>query len=138
MHDHARPASRNEQLVLACLETAKGPLGAYDILDKVKGDGIRAPLQVYRALEKLQAAGIAHRVESLNAFVACAGSNCHLSGTVSFGICTECGQVEEFSDNLVKERLDDWASSAQFLTKATTIELRGLCAACVADSKADS
>ena len=31
---------------------AEAPLSAYDILDKLRDDGLRAPLQVYRALEK--------------------------------------------------------------------------------------
>src|SRR5690606_36153974 len=49
--------TRNQSLVLGALTRAEGPLSAYTILDKLRDDGFRAPLQVYRALEKLLDAG---------------------------------------------------------------------------------
>ncbi len=64
--------TRNQSLVFNALDGASGPLSAYDILDKLRADGFRAPLQVYRALDKLVEYGMVHRLESLNAFVACA------------------------------------------------------------------
>jgi len=53
------------------LKNNKVPLSAYDILDKLHDFGFRAPLQVYRALDKLIELGLVHRLETLNAFVAC-------------------------------------------------------------------
>lgn len=50
---HPADLTRNQALVLEALERADGPLTAYAILDDVRGDGIRAPQQIYRALEKL-------------------------------------------------------------------------------------
>ena len=44
--------SKNQQIVLNLIEKAKGPLKAYSILYDVQKKGIKAPLQVYRALEK--------------------------------------------------------------------------------------
>ncbi|MCC2690339.1 MAG: zur, partial [Rhizobiaceae bacterium] len=61
--------TRNQQLVLARLEAASGPVSAYGLLDQLRDDGFRAPLQVYRALEGLIKGGLVHRLESLNAFV---------------------------------------------------------------------
>ena len=54
-HDHvwADDLTRNQELVLGTLAHATAPMSAYDILDKLRGDGLRAPLQIYRALEKL-------------------------------------------------------------------------------------
>src|SRR5690606_26549261 len=46
--------TKNQALVLNALSRAEGPLSAYTILDRLRDDGFRAPLQVYRALEKLQ------------------------------------------------------------------------------------
>src|SRR5690606_9624291 len=82
----ARPPdlTRNQTLVLDALEKADAPLSAYTILDRLRGDGLRAPLQVYRALEKLLSAGLVHRLESLNAFVACARPHCHAHGMIAF------------------------------------------------------
>lgn len=124
--------TRNQSLVLGALEKAEGPMSAYAILDKLRGDGLRAPLQVYRALEKLLDMGLAHRLESINAFVACAHPHCHASGLIAFAICEKCGQVSEFSDEIVRQRLDNWASAEGFRPTRTTMEIRGECRRCAA------
>ena len=131
---HGRALTRNQSLVLAALEEADAPLSAYTILDRLRGDGFRAPLQVYRALEKLLGAGLVHRLESLNAFVACAHPNCHAQGLIAFAICGRCGQVDEFADAVVRERLGAWSAGHGFRIEKTTIEIRGRCAACAAAS----
>ena len=47
---------------------------AYAILFNVQKKGIKAPLQVYRALDKLVEIGKIHKIESRNAFIACQNS----------------------------------------------------------------
>jgi Fur family zinc uptake transcriptional regulator len=131
-HDHAHPPelTRNQGLVLGTLHSASAPLSAYDILDRLRDDGLRAPLQIYRALEKLIEQGHAHRLESLNAFVCCANAHAHRNGLAAFAICEKCGRVDEFSDEVVKKRLGKWADEAGFTPAQTTIEVRGVCAGC--------
>jgi len=124
--------TRNQTLVLDTLSHADGPLSAYTILDRLRDDGFRAPLQVYRALDKLTDMGLVHRLESLNAFVACAKPHCHSGGMIAFAICEKCGQVDEFSDEVVVERLSGWAGEHGFHPHKTTIEIRGTCAHCAA------
>jgi len=124
--------TRNQSLVLDTLTGATGPLSAYGILDRVRGDGIKAPLQIYRALDKLVELGLAHRLESLNAFVACAHSHDHHEGLAAFAICESCGRVDEFADDVVEERLAAWSRSTGFRTERTTIEIRGHCKDCAA------
>lgn len=125
--------TKNQALVLDALAHAEGPLSAYTILDRLRGAGFRAPLQVYRALERLQEYGLIHRLESLNAFVACAGPHCHeQEGIAAFAICERCGQVSEFSDEGVEARLTDWTQAHGFRPAKTTIEIRGRCADCAA------
>lgn len=131
-HDHvwANDLTRNQGLVLGTLAHSEGPLSAYDILDQLRGDGLRAPLQVYRALDKLVERGLAHRLESLNAFVACADAHCHRKGIIAFAICADCGKVDEFADGVVRERLEAHAAAAGFRADRTTIEIRGHCKDC--------
>ena len=43
----------NQQQVWNLLLAAGAPMGAYALLDRLKGSNFKAPLQVYRALEKL-------------------------------------------------------------------------------------
>ena len=131
-HDVPTDLTRNQGLVLGALNHSVGPLSAYDILDKLRGDGLRAPLQVYRALDKLVERGLAHRLESLNAFVACADEHCHRKGLIAFAICADCGKVDEFADAIIEERLGEWAGAKGFKVERTTMEIRGKCAECVA------
>jgi Fur family zinc uptake transcriptional regulator len=128
---HAHPdLTRNQALVYGALSSAEGPLSAYTILDRLRDRGLRAPLQVYRALDKLLAFGLVHRLESINAFVACSDPDCETHSTIAFAICDNCGRVTEFADETIAARLTDWASSQRFGLKKTTIELRGVCQAC--------
>ena len=46
--------TKNQSLVFDKLSAAPGPLSAYDLLDQLRDQGLKAPLQIYRALEKLQ------------------------------------------------------------------------------------
>ncbi len=131
-HDMPTDLTRNQELVLGTLNHASGPLSAYDILDKLREAGLRAPLQVYRALDKLVERGLAHRLESLNAFVACADAHCHRKGMIAFAICEKCGKVDEFADALIEERLGGWAAAQGFKVERTTMEIRGKCAECLA------
>ena len=130
-HDIPTDLTRNQELVLGTLTASSGPLSAYDILDKLRGDGLRAPLQVYRALDKLVDRGLAHRLESLNAFVACADMHCHRKGLIAFAICESCGKVDEFADEVIEERLGTWARNDGFKVERTTMEVRGRCADCL-------
>lgn len=129
-HEQPRELTRNQGLVLETLNHADTPLSAYDILDRLRGEGLRAPLQVYRALAKLIEAGLAHRLESLNAFVCCADAHGHAAGLTAFAICENCGRVDEFADEVVQKRLGDWAKAQKFAARSTTIELRGKCEDC--------
>jgi Fur family zinc uptake transcriptional regulator len=137
-HDHvwADDLTRNQELVLGALAHSAAPLSAYDLLDRLRGDGIRAPLQVYRALDKLVERGLAHRLESLNAFVCCADAQCHEAGSIAFAICEACGRVEEFAAPSIEQRLTRWSRDAGFTPSKMTVELRGLCRDCAAVPRA--
>ncbi|MBO0662895.1 transcriptional repressor [Jiella sp. MQZ9-1] len=126
-----RALTRNQALVLEVLTRADEPLSAYAILDRLRDEGLRAPLQVYRALDKLLETGEVHRLDSLKAFVACSHPHDHpCTGLVAFAICESCARVFEFSDSAIEARFAAWAVEKAFLTKSTTLEISGICAAC--------
>ncbi|MEM0899787.1 MAG: Fur family transcriptional regulator [Pseudomonadota bacterium] len=122
--------TKNQQLVMNTLSASKSPLSAYSILDRLRGDGFRAPLQVYRALDKLVNIGLAHRLESLNAFVACSHPACDKHRNTVFMICNECENVMEASDGDLSSNLKDVADRSDFSLSSATIELRGVCGRC--------
>lgn len=122
--------TKNQLLVMDELSKAGGPLGAYAILDQLRDHGFRAPLQVYRALDKLVEAGLVHKLESLNAFVACRQPGCESHETTAFMICESCGQTSEITDSALAKRLKTLARNFEFALQETTIELRGICCDC--------
>ena len=128
--------TKNQLHVLEKLERASGPLSAYTLLDQLRDQGFRAPLQVYRALDTLMKEGFVHRLESLNAFVACAEPHDHHGhqshGVTAFAICDKCGQVTELSDEAMSDRLGQWVGSTGFVPNRAVIEFRGTCAKCAA------
>lgn len=126
----------NQQRVLAALRQAAGPLSAYALLARLREQGFSAPAQVYRALERLTAQGLVHRLESLNAYLACRQTAACGAGLRAFAICDECGQVNEFVDPEVGRCLGHWMREHAFSLRQAAIELHGQCAACGAREQA--
>ncbi|MEX3009785.1 Fur family transcriptional regulator [Hoeflea sp. TYP-13] len=134
-HNPASPElTKNQGLVYDALSSAKGPLSAYAILDGLRDHGIRAPLQVYRALDKLLELGLVHRLESLNSFVACQHPECESRDTMVFAICMKCEKVSELADDRLEAQLKSLALKDGFSMNAATIELRGVCKECASVS----
>ena len=113
--------------VLELLLGAGGPQKAYDLIAAFGTQGEAAkPPTVYRALEFLERLGFAHRIESLNAYVAC---HRHETGhRAAFLICGCCGTASEFEPDL--DAPIAVAAPAGYLVQAVTLEARGLCPAC--------
>ncbi len=71
-----------------------GAIKAYDLLSRIEPElGSPKPPTVYRALEFLTELGLVHRVEALNAFIAC--DHNHQGHLAEFFICERCHSVEE-------------------------------------------
>jgi len=126
----AHKLTRNQRLVLDRLEKAGTPQGAYAILGELRDEGLRSPLQVYRALDQLIARGLVHRVESLNAFVACCHHAHHRTELVALAICDDCGSVDEIDDPAMQARIGKLCEDLSFQPSAETLELRGRCRNC--------
>ncbi|MBF9235181.1 Fur family transcriptional regulator [Microvirga alba] len=128
-HNHALDElNETQKRVHRILATAQNPLSAYEVLDRMRAKGAVTPPTVYRSLDKLIEKGLAHRLESLNAYVTCKHSHDH--DMAAFAICEECGTVREFSDSQISERLTHWSDTHAFSPKKVTVEVRGLCEAC--------
>lgn len=116
--------------VLATLLASHQPLGAYDIMDRLSPTGPRpAPITVYRALDFLMDNGLVHKIESRNAFLACAQDH---EGTpmVAFLICERCGLVGEVPAAPVAQSLTASARSTGFTPRMSIVEITGVCAHC--------
>ena len=122
--------SKNQQVVLDIIEKAKEPLKAYSILFNVQKKGIKAPQQIYRALDKLIEIGKIHKVESRNAFVACKNSNCEISTATAFSICENCEKVTEINNFNLSKYLTNFEDDTGMKYKKYNLEFFGLCKKC--------
>ena len=86
--------TKNQQIIFDLIDKSPEPLKAYSILFNVQKKGIKAPLQVYRALDKLVKMGKIHKIESRNAFIACQNSSCQVSKATAFSICEMCEKIK--------------------------------------------
>ena len=123
--------SKNEILVWDALEGASEPLKAYEILDKLKSAGVRAPMTVYRALDGLEAKGHIHKLEGLNAFVLCN----HEGGphnVQTFLVCETCSAVKELEVVAVEADIMPAVKAAQFDMHTARLEIKGACSECAA------
>ncbi|MEM6940955.1 MAG: transcriptional repressor [Pseudomonadota bacterium] len=105
-------------------------LGAYAILDLLRDAGFGSqPPVAYRALDFLTQHGFAHKIERLNAFVACShpGEN----HSPAFMICSRCDAVAEASAAVDEDVLGDAAREAGFRIERTIVEAEGICPTCV-------
>ena len=146
-HSHCRAAAREaaERLtqarglrltatrarVLEIVAESHRPIGAYDILQRLSEErGRAAPPTVYRALAFLVDHGLAHRIDSLNAFVACFDPE--RNHDAGFLICDSCKSVEEIAEPSLGEAVRRSVGARGFQPRRTVMEISGTCAACAA------
>ena len=125
------PARRR---ALDVLTQANRPVGAYEMIDLMAvADGKRpAPVSVYRALAFLLDNGLAHRLESKNAFVVC-GHPHAAEEPVVFLICEQCGEVKEATSPGLTRELTTLCGAAGFRARTRVVEIAGRCAHCAGD-----
>jgi Fur family transcriptional regulator, zinc uptake regulator len=115
--------------VLEILLQGHRAMGAYEVLDNLREDGFGSqPPVAYRALDFLVAHGFAHKIERLNAFVACAHPGARHSP--AFMICRLCQSVAEAQSTQDAGPLGDAARAAGFHVEQTVVEAEGVCTAC--------
>jgi Fur family zinc uptake transcriptional regulator len=104
-------------------------LGAYDLLARLRDDGFGAqPPVAYRALDFLVSHGLAHRIERLNAYVACARPG--EGHAPAFMICRSCDGVAEAEAPARAGGLGAAADALGFAIESAVVEAEGLCPAC--------
>jgi len=116
--------------VIEIIAASTKPISAYEILATLgKVTNNPKPPTVYRAIEFWQKIGFIHRIESLNAYVACEAGHQH-NGT-QFMICDDCGTVTEKHLCELPETLKDSTVDDTFTPSRWYFEIHGVCKACL-------
>ena len=116
--------------VLELVAKARRPVKAYDLLESLRDRHAgAAPPTVYRALDFLMDNGLVHRIESRNAFLACAHHHDETSA-VAFLICETCGSVGEIPAAPLAKSFNEAARGTGFAPKLSVVEITGTCAHC--------
>jgi Fur family zinc uptake transcriptional regulator len=129
VEDSGRLLTDNQLSIFQLIVDAKRPVGAYQLLAMLALRRSKVtPPTVYRALNVLTQRGLVHRLESLNAYVACSGpEHAHCS---QFLICTQCGVTQELTETALPEALAQLAYNAGFAVHQHIIEIHGRCKVC--------
>ncbi len=111
--------------VLELVAGSKAPVKAYDLLSRIDQSNANAkPPTVYRALDFLMEAGLVHRVEALNAFIACPQAG-HGHAAMLY-VCEDCANVTEVQG--ARPGQDNKPDG--FAVKRSVIEHYGKCIDC--------
>ena len=102
-----------------------GPVGAYDLVDRLSGDKKRlAPVTIYRALEFLQDAGLVHRLATKNSYVVSHGE-LEGSATKIMFVDSKTGDTVEVHSSEVAEAIQRAAEQAGFKSIHPFVEVEG-------------
>ena len=104
-------------------------MGAYELLKRLDDEGFGSkPVVAYRALNFLQSQGLVHRIEGLNAYVACTHPD-H-DHRPAFIVCRDCRTVTEANVDLRHGPLAAAAQNAGVTLERTVVEAIGQCENC--------
>ncbi len=121
--------------VLEILLQEHRALGAYVILDRLRDEGFGSqPPVAYRALDFLVSHGLAHKIERLNAFIACAHPD--QIHAPAFMICRMCDSVAEAHSETTRSALASAAKATGFKIERTVVEAEGVCPGCAEKANA--
>ncbi|UPT62635.1 MAG: transcriptional repressor [Hyphomonadaceae bacterium JAD_PAG50586_4] len=122
--------------VLDMIKASARPIKAYELLgllSRRRGRVARAPT-IYRTLDYLTRCGLIHRIESLNAYQACAHAPACPEHV--FLICDDCGEVSEIESMDARIALEIASTARQFRAEQVSIEVHGACRACGTETPA--
>ncbi|MEO1657580.1 MAG: Fur family transcriptional regulator [Pseudomonadota bacterium] len=118
------------EAVLRTLWAAERPLGAYELRDQLSeemGRQISAP-SIYRTLDFLCEQGVAVRIESRNAYIAC--NHPEDDHACVLFVCNDCGLSSEIENKKLERLLAADAEALGFSIDHRVLELSGSCADC--------
>lgn len=117
--------------VLELVWQSHKPVKAYDVLAQLQqGMPSAKPPTVYRALDFLLEHHLIHKLQRLNAYIGCQHRESD-DGECYFLICTRCRVTQEMQHPSIHRHLNDTIRQHHFLPQQVTVEVEGICSACL-------
>lgn len=115
--------------ILKLLLKKSKPMGAYAILEALSTQQYQPnPPTIYRAIEFWLKHGFVHKINSLNAYIACAHE--HATNQINLLICDVCSQVGEAHVESPVKKLRLNAEWDGFEIDNVITEIHGICRVC--------
>lgn len=115
--------------VLTLLLQRGTAIKAYDLLEALRETHPQiAPTTVYRPLQFLVELGLVHRIDSLNAYIACTHDD---PETLDFLlVCPRCAAISEIEDESVSGLLAKHLEQQGFVAQHHSVEISAICKTC--------
>ena len=106
------------------------PVSAYELIARLEEREQRkiAPLTVYRHLDFLMRVGLAHRLESKQAYLAC--DHPEHEHESQYLLCSSCGRADELESPQLQKLLGKLTQQQGFVPVSSVVEVTGLCSEC--------
>jgi Fur family zinc uptake transcriptional regulator len=117
------------------MRESEGPVVAYELLRRLqlkRGRNVPPPT-IYRAVDALMEAGLAHKIEELGAYVLCGAEEDHAHDP-AFVVCERCEHVFEISAGAMRSSIEKTLEQAGFHMHRMSSVVHGLCAQCQKDA----
>jgi Fur family zinc uptake transcriptional regulator len=119
------------RLLMGILLKAGKPVKAYTLIDETARLGRRlTPATVYRVLDFLIEYGLVHKVNAINAFVACTESENNLNHQPLLLVCSSCQHTTEINDPDLAGLVFSKLNALGHALESGSIEVHGRCQLC--------
>lgn len=136
---HGLQVTEKRVSLLYLLMRQERAITAYELADEYENTFSKpvAIITVYRVLKSLQEKGLAHKLSTINRFVACKQSDKVYAHSASqFLICKHCLNVEEINlGNAVIKELEKGIAQTDFVFNQLQLEMSGECKCCLSLNK---
>lgn len=130
------PLTRNQMMIYQALLDLGRAAKAYELLDVLRAQGVKAAPTVYRALHELQDKGLVQHVLSNRTFFALEQPDLQHRQKLTL-VCDECGETRLIKSNSVLSALKSNARASGFLVQSYNLEIATDCRACDCGGQAE-
>lgn len=129
-HEPEMPSlTRNQQMIYSALLGLGRAAKAYELLDILRAQGVKAAPTVYRALHELEEKGLVQHLVASRSFTALSQPDQSKAQKIML-VCDDCGETMAIEDKNLVSALNSNARKAGFQVKSYHLELSTSCNGC--------